>query len=259
MNLSLYSSATGMEAQQLRLDTIANNIANVNTTGFKTSKIEFQDILYQNPRPVGADAGTGNPTPTGIELGNGAKVISTSKMFTQGELTQTDAQMDLAIEGSGFLQIQRADGTTAYTRDGALKLGPAGEVITNNGMTVLGFGQIPTDATGISVSPTGQVTVNTPNGQTQFQIQIARFPNPGGLRSLGGNLYQETEASGAAEVGTPGANGYGSLHQGFLEMSNVNVVQEMINMIVAQRAYEMNSKSIQSSDEMLAKIAQLKR
>ena len=260
MNLSLYSSATGMEAQQLNLNTIANNIANVNTTGFKKSHIEFQDVLYQDPKAEGADTGAGNVTPTGVELGNGSQVISTSKIFTQGQLNQTGGQLDIAIEGNGFFEVEKPDGTLAYTRDGALKVGANGEVMTNAGYRVLsGFQPIPNNVTGITVTSNGQVTVQTPDGSQTFALTLSRFVNPGGLNSLGGNLYEETDASGVVEQGTAGSDGFGSLHQGFLEMSNVNIVEEMVNMIVAQRAYEVNSKAIQTSDEMLGKIAQLKR
>ena len=260
MNLSLYSAATGMEAQQLNLNTIANNIANVNTTGFKKSKIEFQDLLYQHPRPQGGDAGGGNTVPTGIELGNGSRVVATSKVFTQGQLTQTGERMDIAMEGDGFFEVQRSDGTSAYTRDGALKVASDGRVTTSDGLPLLsGFQGVPSNTIGIYVAPTGEVTVQTPNGDQTFRIQLARFANPSGLKSLGANLLEETAASGTAELGNPGSDGFAVLRQGFLEMSNVNVVEEMVNMIIAQRAYEINSKSIQTSDEMLARINQLKR
>ena len=249
-----------MEAQQLNLNTIANNIANVNTTGFKKQKIEFQDLLYQDARPVGGEAGGGNIVPAGVELGNGARVVSTARIFTQGPLTQTGERLDMAIDGNGFFEIQRPDGSTAYTRDGGFKLDANGQVVTADGHTVLsGFGQVSVNATGVSVAPTGEVTVQTPGGDTTFQIQLTRFNNPSGLRSLGGNLYEETPASGAPATGNPGNDGIGGLRQGFLEMSNVNVVQEMVNMIVAQRAYEINSKSITTSDEMLRNVGQLKR
>jgi len=257
---SLYSGATGMEAQQLNLNTIANNLANANTTGFKRSKIEFQDLLYQKPRAVGAEAGGGNLVPTGVEMGNGSRVVSTAKVFTQGSLKQTGEKYDLAIEGDGFLQVQRPDGAFAYTRDGALKVNGQGRVTTSDGLPVLsGFQPIPPGATGISVSGNGEVTVQSPSGSQTFRVQLARFANASGLRSLGGNLYEETPGSGTVELGNPGEDGYGTLTQGFLESSNVNIVEEMVNMIQAQRAYEINSKSIQTSDEMLAKIAELKR
>ncbi|MEQ1852516.1 MAG: flagellar basal-body rod protein FlgG [Chthoniobacteraceae bacterium] len=257
---SLYSGATGMEAQQLNLNNISNNLANANTTGFKRSKIEFQDLLYQKPRVVGAEAGGGTVVPTGIEMGNGSRVVSTSKVFTQGELKQTGEKYDIAIQGDGFLQVQRPDGTFGYTRDGALKVDGQGRVITSDGLLVLsGFQPIPEGTTGFSISSTGEVTVQTASGTQNFRLQLARFANPAGLRALGGNIYEETAASGTVELGNPGENGRGTIIQAFLESSNVNIVEEMVNMIQAQRAYEINSKSIQTSDEMLEKIAQLKR
>jgi flagellar basal-body rod protein FlgG len=257
---SLYSGATGMEAQQLNLNTIANNLANANTTGFKRSKIEFQDLLYNKPRAVGAEAGGGNVVPTGVEVGNGSRVASTAKVFTQGQLTQTGEKYDIAIEGDGFLEVLRPDGSLAYTRDGALKVSSDGRVTTNDGMPLQsGFQPIPPGATSISISSSGEVTIQTPQGAQNFRIQLTRFNNPSGLRSVGGNLYEETPASGTAEQGNPQENGFASIVQGFIETSNVNIVEEMVNMIQAQRAYEINSKSIQTSDEMLEKIAQLKR
>lgn len=257
---SLYSAASGMDVQQQNLNTIANNLANANTTGFKRSKIEFQDLIYQRPRAAGAEAGGGNLVPTGIELGNGARVVSTAKVFTQGQLKQTGEKYDVAIQGEGFLQVQRPDGTFGYTRDGALKVDGQGRVVTSDGLIVLsGFQPIPADATAVSFSSNGEVTVETPGGSQNFRVQLARFANPAGLRSAGGNVFEETPASGTAELGNPGENGFGSLAQGYLETSNVSVIEEMVNMIQAQRAYEVNSKSIQTSDEMLGQIAQLKR
>ena len=249
-----------MEAQQLNLNTIANNLANANTTGYKRSKIEFQDLLYQRPRTAGADAGGGNVLPTGIELGNGSKVVSTSKVFTQGQLKQTGDKMDIAIDGEGFLEVQRGDGTKAYTRDGALKIDGQGKVVTSDGLQVLsGFQPITNGSTGVTIATGGEVTVTSANGNQSFRIQLSRFANPGGLRSLGGNLYEETAGSGTAETGNPAEAGFGAIQQGFLETSNVNIVEEMVNMILAQRAYEINSKSIQASDEMMEKANQIKR
>jgi len=261
MILSLYSSATGMEAQQLNLDTISNNIANVNTSGFKRSKVEFQDLLYQDRRQAGGQTGAGGTVPTGVSLGNGTRVASTSKIYTQGQLTETGEEMDIAINGNGFLQINQDDGSIAYTRDGTLKRSPTGEIVTSDGKGVTGLGTVPTEAVSVFIAPNGQSTYTLADGTSQSggQFQLARFPNPGGLRALGGNVFQQTEASGQAEIGVPGENGFGSLEQGYLEMSNVNVVQEMVNMIVAQRAYEINSKAIQTSDSMLGIINQLKR
>jgi len=260
MNLSLYSAATGMEAQQLNLNTIANNLANVNTAGFKRSRIEFQDLLYQKPRNAGADAGGGNVVPTGIEVGNGSRVASTSKSFTQGQLTQTGEKLDIAIQGDGFFEVQKPDGTLAYTRDGSFKVSPTGTVTTSDGMPVLGgFQPVPTGTTDIAVSDTGEVTYQGSSGTQTFRLTMTRFANPSGLKSLGGNLYQETPASGTPETGSPGENGFGGTLQGYIESSNVNIVEEMVSLITAQRAYEINSKSIQTSDEMLQNVAQMKR
>lgn len=260
MNLSLYSAATGMEAQQLNLNTIANNLANVNTPGFKRSQISFQDLLYQKPRTAGAQDSGGNIVPTGIEVGNGSRVAATNKVFTQGDLNSTGEKLDIAIQGDGFLEIQRPDGTSAFTRDGSLKVSSTGQVTTNDGLPVLsGFQSMPTGTTSVTISTDGQVTYGTPSGSQTFRIQLTRFANPAGLQSLGGNLYAETPASGTPETGSPGEQGFGTTMQGYLEGSNVNIVQEMVNLITAQRAYEINSKSIQTSDEMLQNINQMKR
>ncbi len=259
MNLSLYSAATGMEAQQLNLNTIANNLANVNTPGFKRSKIEFQDLLYQKPKGAGADAGGGNVVPTGIEVGNGSRVAATSKIFTQGQLTNTGEKLDVAIQGDGFFEVQKPDGTLAYTRDGSFKLNAQGQVVTTDGLPVLsGFQPIPPGAT-LNIAENGQVTAQTATGTTSFRLNLTRFANPSGLQSAGGNLYTESAASGTPETGAAGENGFGSTMQGYVETSNVNIVEEMVNLIVAQRAYEVNSKSIQTSDEMLQNVTNLKR
>lgn len=260
MNLSLYSAATGMEAQQLNLNTISNNLANVNTPGFKRSKIEFQDLLYQKPRGAGSDAGGGNVVPTGIEVGNGSRVASTSKVFTQGQVNNTGEKLDIAIQGEGFFEVQRPDGTTAYTRDGSFKLSPTGQVTTNDGMPVLsGFQTVPAGTTGINISENGEVSYTGSSGTQTSRITLSRFANPAGLGSMGGNLYEETPASGTPETGSPSEAGFGSVLQGYIETSNVNIVEEMVNLIVAQRAYEINSKSIQTSDEMLQNVNQMKR
>ncbi|MBI5688819.1 MAG: flagellar basal-body rod protein FlgG [Verrucomicrobia bacterium] len=261
MNLSLYSAATGMEAQQLNLNTIANNLANVNTPGFKRSKIEFQDLLYQQPtRASGSDSGGGNLVPTGTEVGNGSRVAATSKVFTQGQLNATGEKLDLAIQGEGFFEVRRADGTIGYTRAGSFKLNAQGQVVTVDGLPVQsGFQPIPAGASSVAVSENGQVTVESANGRQSFRLTLVRFANPAGLRSVGGNLYEETPASGAPETGQPGEQGFGSTIQGYVEASNVNIVEEMVALIVAQRAYEVNSKSIQTSDEMLQNVAAMKR
>jgi flagellar basal-body rod protein FlgG len=260
MNLSLYSAATGMEAQELNLNTIANNLANVNTPGFKRSKIEFQDLLYSKPRAAGADSGNGNLVPTGIEVGNGTKVAATSKVFTQGQVSQTGQQLDLAVQGDGLFEVTQADGTLAYTRDGSFKLNAQGQVVTADGLPVgSGFQTIQTGATSITISSTGSVTVQGPSGPQNFQLTLSRFPNESGLESLGGNLYGETPASGAPQTGQAGQAGYGGIQQGYLESSNVSIVEEMVNLITAQRAYEINSKSVQASDNMLQNVANMKQ
>jgi flagellar basal-body rod protein FlgG len=249
---ALYSSATGMESQQLNLDIVANNLANVNTTGFKKSKIEFQDLLYQTTRTAGAEAGGGNQVPTGLQIGHGSRAVATSKVFTTGELTQTGEKLDVAIQGDGFFEVQLPDGGRAYTRDGALKTASDGRIVTSEGLPLQnGFQPIPTGTTSITISSSGEVTATGSSGSTSFKVQLTRFPNPSGLESIGRNLLRETTASGSAEMGNPGENGFGELAQGYLEMSNVKVVEEMVNMIVAQRAYEVNSKAVQASDEMM--------
>ena len=258
MNLSLYSAATGMEAQQLNLNTIANNLANVNTPGFKRSKIEFQDLLYQRPRGVGTESGGGNLVPTGVEVGNGSRVAATAKVFTQGQVNSTGEKLDVAVQGEGFFEVQRPDGTIAYTRDGSFKLSPTGQVTNNDGLPILsGFQPIPPGATAVNISENGEVTVQSATGSQTFRLTLTRFANPSGLRSLGGNLYEESSASGTPETGQPGEQGFGNVLQGYIETSNVNIVEEMVNL--AQRAYEINSKSIQTSDEMLQSVAQMKR
>lgn len=257
---ALYSSAAGMQSQQTNLDIIANNLANVNTTGFKKDKAEFQDLLYQTSRTPGADQGGGNQLPTGVQIGHGSRLVATSKVFTTGELTQTGERLDVAIQGDGFFEVQMPDGSRAYTRDGALKTGSDGRITTSDGLVLQGgFQPIPSGTTGISIAPTGEVTTSGANGNQTFRLQIIRFANPSGLQSLGRNLFRETTASGPAELGNPGENGFGELQQGYLEMSNVKVVEEMVNMIVAQRAYEVNSRAVQASDEMMQISNNLRR
>jgi flagellar basal-body rod protein FlgG len=249
-----------MEAQQLNLDVISNNLANVNTTGFKKSKIEFQDLLYDTTRAPGAELSGGNQLPTGLQIGHGSRAVATSKVFTEGELTSTGEKLDMAIQGDGFFQVTMPDGTLAYTRDGAMKTSSSGQITTSDGLTVQsGFQPIPVGTTGVTVSPDGTVTLTSSSGVTNFQVQLVRFANPAGLQSIGRNLYIETPASGTPETGTPNQAGFGSLQQGYLEMSNVKVVEEMVNMIVAQRAYEVNSKAVQASDEMMQQANNLRR
>jgi flagellar basal-body rod protein FlgG len=257
---ALYSASAGMESQQMNLDVIANNLANVNTTGFKRSKIEFQDLLYQTTRTPGADQGGGNQLPTGLQVGHGSRPVATSRVFTNGELTQTGERLDLAIQGDGFLEVQLPDGTRAYTRDGALKATADGRITTNDGLVVQGgFQPIPAGTTSITISPTGEVSLSGPGGAQNFRVQLVRFANPAGLDSMGRNLFRETPASGAPELGNPGENGFGELAQGYLELSNVKVVEEMVNLIMAQRAYEVNAKAVQAADEMMQMSNNLRR
>lgn len=257
---ALYSAATGMEAQQLNLDNISNNLANVNTTGYKKGKIEFQDLLYETTRAPGAEQGSGTQLPTGIQMGHGSRVVATAKTFTEGELAQTGERMDMAVQGDGFFQVLMPDGTLGYTRDGALKTAADGRVTTSDGLPVQGgFQPIAAGTTSVTISSSGEVTTTGANGTQNFQVQLYRFANPAGLQAVGANLYIETPASGNAESGTPGQNGFGTLQQGYLEKSNVKVVEEMVNMIVAQRAYEINSKAVQAADEMMQQSNNLRR
>jgi flagellar basal-body rod protein FlgG len=249
---ALYSSAAGMQSQQTNLDVIANNLANVNTTGFKKSKAEFQDLLYQTSRNAGSEQGAGNLLPTSVQIGHGSRLVATSKIFTTGELTQTGERLDVAIQGDGFFEVLMPDGTKAYTRDGGLKTAADGRVVTSDGYVLQGGWQaIPQGTTAINIAASGDVTTTSASGNQSFKVQLVRFANPAGLDSLGRNLYKETPASGTAETGNPGENGFGDLQQGFLEMSNVKVVEEMVNMIMAQRAYEVNAKAVQTADEMM--------
>ena len=257
---ALYSSSAGMQSQQTNLDVIANNLANVNTTGFKKVKAEFQDLLYQTSRSAGSDQGGGNMLPTSLQIGHGSRLISTSKIFTNGELTQTGERMDIAIQGDGFFEVQLADGTQAYTRDGALKISSDGRVTTSDGLPLQGGWQpIPAGTEQINIAPNGTVTTKGASGTQSFQIQLVRFANPAGLEAAGRNLFKETGASGTPEIGNAAENGFGELQQGYLEMSNVKVVEEMVNMILAQRAYEVNSKAVQTADEMMQLSNNLRR
>lgn len=260
---SLWTSATGMQAQQLNIDVIANNLTNVNTTGFKRSRTDFQDLLYQTMRSPGTDtSAAGTQVPSGIQVGHGVKPVAVTKMFTQGSYFMTGNDTDMLIAGHGFFQVQLPNGETAYTRDGSFKVNSAGQLVTTDGFPVMPGFTIPDDATEITVGQDGSVSV-TVDGETTptnlGQIQIARFINPSGLLAEGSNLFKESNASGAPTVGNPGENGLGEITQRFLEMSNVNMVEEMVNMITSQRAYEINSKTIQTADDMLGQVSNLKR
>ncbi len=258
---SLSVAATGMEAQQLNIDIISNNLANVNTAGFKKSRGDFQDLLYQTIVPAGAASSGSTQAPTGIQVGMGVKAAAVQKIFTQGEYQQTGNSLDIAVEGDGFIQVMQPNGEIAYTRAGALKLDSEGMIVTSDGYSIEPNITIPSTATSITIGSSGIVSVRNANGSVTDvgQIELAKFLNPAGLNSIGKSLYLTTPSSGEAVTGTPGLEGFGTISQGFLEMSNVNVVQEMVNMIVAQRAYEVNSKAIQTADEMLQRANDLKR
>jgi len=259
---SLSIAATGMLAQQLNVEVISNNIANLNTTGFKRQRAEFQDLLYQNLKRVGAtssDAGT--IIPTGVQVGVGVKTGSVYRIAEQGNLQSTDNNYDLAIQGSGYFRVTLPSGDTAYSRAGSFQLSPTGEMVTQEGYQLQPGIVIPQDAVGVSIDATGQVQVKIA-GQVAptivGQLDLAIFFNPAGLEATGDNLFLETPSSGGAQVGTPGSAGFGTLKQGFLETSNVNPVQEITSLITAQRAYEMNSKVITASDEMLSQVSQMR-
>lgn len=259
---SLFTAATGMEAQKLNIDVIANNLANVNTVGFKRSRADFQDLIYQSITSAGAISAGGSVIPTGIQVGLGVKPVAVQKLFDQGDFALTNNKLDLVIEGDGFFQVTTPDGTIAYTRSGAFKLDSSGNIVNSDGYLMEPAMTIPANATDITVASDGRITVTQAGSTTPTevgQIQIARFVNPGGLKALGKNLFMNTASSGDATTGSPGTDGAGTIAQGYTEMSNVNVAQEMVNMIVSQRAYEMNSKAVQASDEMLKVANELRR
>ncbi len=259
---AMRTAASGMSAQQMNVDTIANNLSNVNTTGFKRTKIEFQDVLYQNIKRAGTASAVGAQVPVGLSIGYGTRAAATSRQFTTGDLQLTGNPLDLAISGDGFFQIQHPDGSTVYTRDGALKISGDGRVVNSDGFYLLPEVTIPDGSVSISVGTDGvmEVLLSGQNDPQQVgQIELARFINPAGLTALGRNLYQITPASGAPITDIPTQNGLGQLDQGYLEGSNVTVVDEMVNMIVAQRAYEMNAKAIQTADDMSATANNIKR
>jgi len=258
---AMNTAATGMMAQQTNVEVISNNIANQNTTGFKSQRAEFQDLLYQTARRGGATSSdTGTIVPEGVQVGLGVKTAAVNRITTQGNLLQTSNPLDLAIQGRGFFQILQPDGTTAYTRDGSFAMSPTGEIVTADGFVVQPGITIPQNTISVTINANGQVQALVA-GQTTPQIvgqlQLANFPNEAGLEALGNNLLLETPASGQPTTGNPGATGFGSLNQGMLESSNVDIVSEITNLITAQRAYEMNSKVIQSTDQMLQTLNQI--
>ncbi len=260
MMRSLWISKTGMEAQQTQLDAISHNLANASTNGYKRSHAVFEDLMYQNLRQAGANSSDQSTLPTGLQLGLGARVVATSRSFGQGNLQQTTNNLDVAISGQGFFEVQMPDGTTGYTRDGSFQVNAQGVLVTNNGHPVQPGITIPANTTNIAIGNDGTVSV-TLAAQTTPQVvgkfAIANFVNPAGLDPKGQNIYAETAASGTPNVGTAGLNGLGIVQQGFVETSNVNVVEELVGMIQTQRAYELNSKAIKTSDEMLARLTQL--
>ncbi len=258
----LWTAATGMITQQTNIDVIANNLANVNTAGFKKSRANFEDLIYQTFKHPGTLSSSGNEIPTGIQIGHGAKTTSVEKIFTEGNFQHTGNDLDLAIEGKGFFKVTMPDGSDAYTRDGAFKINSTGELVTSNGYKLSPSIVIPNDTTNITISEDGTVSVRQA-GQTAMtqvgNITLTTFLNPSGLKSIGKNLFKETGASGSPNEVTPGTNGAGTIAQGFLEMSNVSVVEEMVNMITGQRAYEVNSKTVQTADSMLQTAINVKR
>jgi len=248
------TAATGMTAQQMIVDTIANNLANLNTVGFKRSQVDFQDLMYVQLQQPGRETAAGVTAPTGFEIGSGVRPASTLKVFTQGEMDNTGRSLDLAIEGDGFLKVTIPGGEARYTRDGSLRISATGMLVTPSGHAIEPAISIPADARSINVGSDGTVSVLTGSSNTPTvvgTITLVRFPNPSGLSSEGGNLLAETPASGAATAGTAGQNGFGRIQQGFLERSNVQMVTELVNLIKAQRAYEINSRAIRAGDEML--------
>ena len=257
---SLWISKTGLDAQQTQMDVTANNLANVSTNGFKKSRAVFEDLLYQTIRQPGAQSSQQTQLPTGLTLGTGVRPVATERIFTQGNLQQTGNNLDVAVNGQGFFQVQLPDGTTAYTRDGSFHLDAQGQLVTSSGYALQPAITIPSNALTITVARDGTVTVMQPGQATPTQVgalQLANFINAAGLQSQGENLYVETAASGTPTTNTPGTNGLGTLSQGYVETSNVNVVEELVNMIQTQRAYEINSKAVQTSDQMLQRLSQL--
>jgi flagellar basal-body rod protein FlgG len=260
MMRSLWTSKTGMEAQQTQLDAIAHNLANASTNGYKRSSVVFEDLIYQNLRQAGANSSEQTTLPTGLQVGLGTRAVANVRSFTQGNLQQSSNPLDMAVQGNGFFEIQMPDGTAGYTRDGSFQVNAQGQLVTNNGYLVNPGITIPTNAQSVTIGTDGTVSVTLPGQatpQSVGQLQLVSFVNPAGLDPKGQNLFAETAASGTPNAGAPGTNGLGTVRQGFVETSNVNVVEELIGMIQTQRAYELNSKAIQTSDQMLQKLGQL--
>ena len=260
MNRSLWISKTGLDAQQLQMDVIANNLANVSTSGFKRSRAVFEDLLYQTMRQPGAQSSQQTNLPSGLQLGTGVRPVATERIVTQGNLQQTNNTRDVAINGAGFFQVLLPDGNTGYTRDGSFQTDSTGQLVTSSGYAVQPAITIPGAAQSLTIGSDGTVSVTLPGVATPTQVgtlQLATFINPSGLEARGENLFLETGSSGSPGTNTPGTNGSGLLQQGYVETSNVNVVEELVNMIQTQRAYEINSKAITTSDQMLQKLTQL--
>lgn len=257
---SLWISKTGLDAQQTQMDVVANNLANVSTNGFKRSRAVFEDLLYQNIRQPGAQSSQQTQIPSGLQIGTGVRPVAAERIHTQGNLAQTGNKLDVAIQGSGFFPVLMPDGTTGYTRDGSFQTDGQGQLVTSSGYVVQPAMTIPANANSVTIAQDGVVSITQPGSVAPVQIgqmQLASFINPTGLQSNGQNLYLETSSSGAPSTAAPGTNGTGTLGQGFVETSNVNVVEELVNMIQTQRAYEINSKAITTSDQMLQKLSQI--
>ena len=254
MEPALWAAKTGLDAQQTQMTVTANNLANANTTGFKRSRAVFDDLLYQNLSQVGADTSQTTQSPSGLNVGTGVRVVSTEKNYTQGSVNNTGNTLDLAIQGLGFFQVLQPNGTLAYTRDGSFQLNAQGQLVTSQGYAVQPAITIPTGAQSVTIGSDGTVSVQLPNQTTPTTVgtlQLANFINPAGLQDVGGNLSVETASSGPPTVGTPGLSGLGTLIQGSVEASNVDIVEELVNMIQTQEAYEMNSRAVETTDQML--------
>jgi len=254
MNQALWVAKTGLDAQQTRMSVIANNLANANTTGFKRGRAEFQDLMYQNVRQVGAQTAQNAQLPTGLNLGTGVRLVATEKLFTQGNSFQTGNPLDMEIEGRGFFQVALPDGSIGYTRDGSFHTDSQGQLVDAGGNVLQPPVTIPSNAQSITIGRDGVVSITTPGAATPTQVgsvQIADFINPTGLQPAGNNIFLESAASGSPQTGTAGLNGFGSINQGSLESSNINIVEELVNMIEAQRSYEMSSKAISTANQMM--------
>jgi flagellar basal-body rod protein FlgG len=257
---SLSIAKTGLDAQQTQLDVVTNNLANVGTTGFKRSRAVFEDLMYQNLRQAGGQTSDQTRLPSGLQVGTGVRVVASERIHSQGNMTKTENPKDVAINGGGFFQVLMPDGTTAYTRDGSFQSDRDGQLVTASGYPVQPAITLPQNATSLTIARDGMVSVTQAGSMNSVQVgqlQLATFLNPSGLQTMGENLYTETDASGSANQTNPGLNGAGILSQGYVEASNVNVVEELVNMIATQRAYEINSKAVQTSDQMLQRLSQL--